>query len=63
MLTYQEALAKADGNLSLDEYKRLYQKQCREDVRAGVVSKESMLLFSREVTKRVKVQYKDVDYD
>lgn len=62
MLTYQEELVKAGGHLSLDEYKRLYQKQCHEDVRAGIVSQESMLLFSREATKRTVVQYKDVDY-
>jgi len=63
VLTYQEALVKAGGNLSLEEYKRLYQKQCREDVRAGVASKESMQLFSHEATKQTEVQYKDVDYD
>ena len=63
MLTYQEALAEAGGNLSLDEYKRLYQEQCRQAVKAGIVSADLMALFSREITKKVKVEYRDVDYD
>lgn len=41
MLTYNDELAKSGGNLSLDEYKRLYQEQCRHDFTAGIVSKES----------------------
>lgn len=62
MFTYQEALAKAGGNLSLDEYKRLYQEQCRQEVKTGIVSEESMHLFSREVACKVKIEYRDVDY-
>lgn len=63
MLTYQEELAKAGGNLSLDEYKRLYREQCHRDVKAGVVSEESMHLFSRAATREVKIEYRDVDYE
>lgn len=62
MLTYQEALANAGGNLSLDEYKQLYQEQCRQEIRDGIVSEESMHLFSRKAAGKVKIEYRDVDY-
>lgn len=62
MLTYQEALANAGDNLSLDEYKQLHQEQCRQEVRDGIVSEESMHLFSREAACKVKIEYRDVDY-
>ncbi len=63
MLTYVEELAKSGGNLSLDEYKRLHQEQCRQDIKAGIVSEESMHLFSRESASKIKIEYRDVDYD
>ena len=60
--TYDEELAKSGGNLSLDEYKRMYQEQCRQDIKAGIVSEESMHLFSRDAASKIKIEYPDVDY-
>jgi len=40
-----------------------YQEKCRADVRAGVVSEESMHLFSREMAGKVTIEYRDVDYE
>lgn len=40
-----------------------YQEKCRADVRAGIVSEESMHLFSREMAGKVTIEYRDVDYE
>lgn len=59
MLTYVEELAKSGGNLSLDEYKRLCQEQCRQDVKAGIVSEESMHFFNRATASKIKIEYRE----
>jgi Zn/Cd-binding protein ZinT len=61
MQTYEQASAE-NKELTLDEYKRCYQQQCREDVKSGSITEESMHLFDREMAAMVKIEYRDVDY-